>query len=121
MLSKEQVLDIIAYCDEHKINRKVRLKELGIGEWQFYTSRRRYLREELESGVPAGRFIQLRSTEKLVPESVSAMELSVNPGRKPRESASEMLHIECQTPRGGMLRMSGSITPVLLSTLLQSL
>lgn len=29
MLSKEQVLEIIAYCDDHGVQRKVRLRELA--------------------------------------------------------------------------------------------
>lgn len=40
MLSKEQVLEIIAYCDDHGVQRKVRLRKLGITEWNFYKSRR---------------------------------------------------------------------------------
>lgn len=40
MLSKEQVLEIIAYFDDHGVQRKVRLRELGITEWNFYKSRR---------------------------------------------------------------------------------
>lgn len=29
MLSKEQVLEIIAYCNDHGVQRKVRLRELA--------------------------------------------------------------------------------------------
>lgn len=32
MLSKEQVLEIISYCDTHGVQRKARLQELGISE-----------------------------------------------------------------------------------------
>ena len=46
MLSKEEVLEIISYCDSHKIQRSVRLKELGITHWEFYKSRRKYLENE---------------------------------------------------------------------------
>lgn len=49
MLSKEEVLDIIAYCKEHRIKRMDRLAQLGIGEWSFYEARKRYLREESEA------------------------------------------------------------------------
>ena len=46
MLSKEEVLEIISYCDTHEVQRKTRLRELGITEWNFYKSRRQYLRQE---------------------------------------------------------------------------
>lgn len=82
MLSKEEVLDIIAYCKEHRINRKDRLAQLGIGEWSFYESRRRYLKEESELSTRTGKFIQLRSTGGFVSDSVTYMEKSVNPDRK---------------------------------------
>ena len=36
MLSKEEVLEIIFYCDSHKINRSDRLQELGISHWNFF-------------------------------------------------------------------------------------
>lgn len=121
MLSKEEVLDIIAYCKEHRIYRKDRLAQLGIGEWSFYEARRRYLKAESETGTTSGRFIQLRSSGGFVSDSVTEMEKSVNPDRNLTDNSSDELKIECQTPRGGMLRMSGRVTPALLSTLLQNI
>ena len=46
MLSKEQVLEIIAYCDDHGVQRKVRLRELGITEWNSYKTHRQCLSQE---------------------------------------------------------------------------
>ena len=46
MLSKEEVLEIIAYCDTHKVRHGARLMELGISQWNFYKSRRRHLEKE---------------------------------------------------------------------------
>ena len=46
MLSKEEVLEIISYCDSHKVQRSTRLKELGITHREFYKSRRNYLENE---------------------------------------------------------------------------
>lgn len=120
MLSKEEVLDIIAYCKENNVNRKDRLAELGIGEWSFYEARRRYLKEEIESGKNDGHFVQLRSTGGFVQESITEMERAVNPGKRVKSVPAE-IKIECQTPRGGMLRMTGMITREFLSTILQSI
>ena len=46
MLSKEEVLGIITYCDSHNIKRSARLQELGISHWNFYKSRRHHLESE---------------------------------------------------------------------------
>ncbi|MCC8175089.1 MAG: hypothetical protein LIO91_01455 [Bacteroidales bacterium] len=54
MLTKEEVLDIIAYCDENGVKREDRLKELGISRWAYYASRRRYVKEEAEYAARPG-------------------------------------------------------------------
>ncbi len=123
MLSKEEVLDILAYCKEHGVNRKDRIRELGLTHWAFYKARRKYLEDEGEEGqAGGGRFIQLSTSGQVVPESVSGMERRVNPAKRlPGDKEVASLEIECRTPRGGMLRISGPVTPALLSTLLQSI
>ena len=70
MLSKEEVLDIISYCAEKGISRKVRLKELGIPVWQFYYSRDRWLEKERSEPVGEGKFIELRRSGRFIPASV---------------------------------------------------
>ena len=104
MLSKEEVLEIISYCDSHKIQRSVRLKELGITHWEFYKSRRKYLEnEKSHPHEDSGSFIQLESGGGFVPCSVTEMT------------------IECQTSRGGMVRINGKINAELLSVLVKNL
>ena len=50
MMTKEDVAQVIAYCDENKISCKQRLSELGISPWNFYGAKRRYvLKEEGEN------------------------------------------------------------------------
>ena len=46
MLGKEEGLEIISYCDSHKINRSARLQELGISHWNFYKLHRHHLKAE---------------------------------------------------------------------------
>ena len=36
MMTKEEVAQVIAYCDENKISYKQRLSELGVNPWSFY-------------------------------------------------------------------------------------
>lgn len=121
MLSKEEVLEIISYCDSHKIQRSTRLKELGITHWEFYKSRRKYLEnEKSHPHEDSGSFIQLGSGGGFVPCSVTEMEKSLNPGRK-LHASSESMTIECQTSRGGMMRINGKISTELLCALVKSL
>ena len=121
MLSKEEVLDIMSYCDTHKINRAHRLQQLGISHWQFYKSRRYHLqKEKTESSDDGGCFIQLKTSGEYVPSSVTAMEKGINPGKEPFRQ-SETLTVECRTSRGGMVRINGKISVELLSALVKSL
>ena len=45
MMTKEEVAQVIAYCDENKISYKQRLSELGINPWNFYDAKRKYARK----------------------------------------------------------------------------
>lgn len=36
MTAKEEVAQVIAYCDENKISYKQRLSELGVNPWSIY-------------------------------------------------------------------------------------
>ena len=42
MMTKEEVAQVIAYCDENKISYKQRLEEFGINPWSFYDAKRKY-------------------------------------------------------------------------------
>lgn len=57
MMTKEEVAQVIAYCDENKISYKRRLSELGISPWCFYDAKRKYAPKE--EGDNAGEFLQL--------------------------------------------------------------
>ena len=46
MMTKEEVAQVIAYCDENKISYKPRLSELGISPWSFYDAKRKYAPKE---------------------------------------------------------------------------
>ena len=120
MLSKEEVLEIISYCDTHGVQRKARLRELGITEWNFYKSRRQYLRQEKANPATGGSFIQLGAEGAFVPATVTEIERQVNPGRLD-SSKSEDLTLECRTSRGGMVRINGRLNAELLSALVRNL
>ena len=45
-MTKEEVAQVIDYCDENKISCKQRLPELGISPWNFYDAKRKYAPKE---------------------------------------------------------------------------
>jgi hypothetical protein len=59
MMTKEEVAEIVSYCEEHKISYKKRLKELDIPLWKFYDSKRRYCPDNKNTN---GEFLQLINT-----------------------------------------------------------
>lgn len=120
MLSKEQVLEIISYCESHGVTRKTRLQELGIREWDFYESRRRYLDQEKKEPTSTGHFIQLENGGDFVPSTVMELEGRYNGGRGKRVQADDVV-VECRTRRGGMIRISGKISVDLMGLLVREL
>ena len=56
-MTKEEVAQVIAYCDENKISYKQRLAELGINPWNFYDAKRKYAPKQ--EGESSGEFLQL--------------------------------------------------------------
>ena len=106
MMTKEEVAQVIAYCDENKISYKQRLSELGISPWNFYDAKRKYAPKEEEEN--AGEFLQL------IPGG-SFIRSPIKPSRsssKQKESAQETVavNIELRTPTGTMMRISGNLT-----------
>ena len=57
MMTKEEVAQVFACCDENKISYRHRLSELGISPWNFYGAKRKYAQKE--KGENAGEFLQL--------------------------------------------------------------
>lgn len=121
MLTKQEVLEIISYCQEHGISRKERLIQLGIGEWAFYSAKKKYLEQEATKPVAQGEFVQLASTGAFVPSSVTEMEKTVNPGRTPKQGPEKEIDVECRTVRGGMIRFHGALSAVQLAVIIQNL
>ena len=63
-MTKEEVAQVIAYCDENKISYKQRLSELRINPWNFYEAKRKYEprqdghnAEDFQQLVPGGSFL----------------------------------------------------------------
>ena len=106
-MTKEEVAQVIAYCDENKISYKQRLSELGISPWNFYDAKRKYAPKEEEEN--AGEFLQLIPGESFLPNPIKP---SRSRSSKQKESAQETVavNIELRTPTGTMMRISGNLT-----------
>lgn len=105
-MTKEEVAQVIAYCDENKISYKQRLSELGISPWNFYDAKRKYAPKE--EGDNAGEFLQLIPGGSFLPNPIKPSRSS----SKQKESAQETVavNIELRTPTGTMMRISGNLT-----------
>ena len=101
MMTKEEVAQVIAYCDENEISYEQRLSELGISPRNFYDAKRRYAPKD--EGENAGEFLQLIPGGSFLPNPIRP---SRSRSRKQKESAQETVavNIELRTPTGIMLR-----------------
>ena len=106
-MTKEEVAQVMAYCDEVKISYKQRLSELGISPWIFYDAKRKYAPKE--EGDNAGEFLQLIPGGSVLPYPIKP---SRSRSSKQKESAQESVavNIELRTPTGTMMRISGNLT-----------
>lgn len=123
MLSKEEVSDVISYCQEHGCTYKERLHELGIPEWKFYDSKYKYAIQERKNSVK-GQFLQLKtgSDGSLAPfPSFDSPKTGRKAdGSRTSTAAASMVSIELQTPTGTMMRIQGDMAPEHLAAIIQS-
>ena len=85
-MTKEEVAQVIAYCDENKISYKQLLSELGISPWSFYDAKRKYAPKE--EGDNAGEFLQLIPGGSFLPNTIKPSRSSRS---KQKESAQKTL------------------------------
>lgn len=100
-MTKEEVAQVIAYCDEVKISHRQRLQELWISPWSFYDAKRKYAPKE--EGGNAGEFLQLITGGSFLPNPIRPLR---SRSSKQKDSARETVEvsIELRTPTGTMLR-----------------
>ena len=59
MMTREEVAEIMTYCQEHTVSHKDRLAELGIAPWRFYDAKSRYAKQQAQAESCGGLFLQL--------------------------------------------------------------
>ena len=96
MMTKEEIAEVVAYCDENKISYKQRLSELGISECK-------------QDGDSAGDFLQLVPGGTFLPNPIKPAR-SKSGKQKDAERNVVSVCIELRTPTGTMIRISGDLT-----------
>ena len=100
-MTKEEVAQVMAYCDENKISYKQRLSELGISPWCFYDAKRKYAPKE--EGENAGEFLHLIPGGTFLSNPIKPSR-SRSSKQKASAQGAEDVSIELRTPTGTMLR-----------------
>lgn len=115
MLTREEIADIVQYHNEHGVTYKSRLKEIGISEWRFYESKRRYT--EVQAGErAAGEFLQL-----VRGNSCQEPMLTSRKTDRVRKSGHEFgpMSIEMRTQIGTVLQIQGNLDVTMVQAIIQ--
>lgn len=107
-MTREEVAEIISYCQTNQISYKARLQELGIPTWKFYDAKAKYAEEEAAENSQ-GAFLQLRSGDSFVPMPSFAAKSGQKSRSKRQTDEPRSLSVELRTPNGTMMRISGEM------------
>ena len=118
MMTREEILEIDRYCQEHKMSYRKRLDELHIPFWNFYKAKRKYRLED-ESSTSRGEFVQL------VPGTFSSGMMPVRNGKKVAATkggaeTESFITVELRTASGTAIRIQGSMTAAHLRELISA-
>ena len=110
-VSKEQVIEIERYCDEHGITRKQRIDELGLSHSAYY-----YTRGMLSEGeLHGGQFIPIMSGSGLM----QAASMPVGKSKRKQTSVqTELMTIEVRISSGAEMCLIGNFSAEMLLTIL---
>ena len=111
-VSKEQVIEVERYCDEHGITRKQRIDELGLSHTSYYYTRSLLSEEEIHGG----QFLPIMSGSVLMPTAASMP--SAKSRRKQAQVQTEPMTIEVRTSSGAEMRLMGNFSAEMLRTIL---
>ena len=106
-MTKEEVAQVITYCEENKISYKQHLAELGVNPWSFYDAKRKYAPKQ--EGDNTGEFLQLVPGGSFLPDPIKPAR-SKSGKQKDAEKGVIAVSIELRTPTGTLMRISGDLT-----------
>lgn len=106
-VSKEQVIEVERYCDEHGVTRRQRIAELGLCSTSYYYTRGLLTDEEIHGG----QFLPIMSgSGSMAPASRTKKRSSIQPGTP--------MTIEIRTSKGAEMRLIGSFNADMLRSIL---
>ena len=117
-MTREEVVEIMDYCKEHKVTYKSRLEEFNIPVWLFYGSKSRYAAEQSSGKLTQGEFIELPHSGSFVPVPSFA-------GTSRRKQKNTLLppsglkEIEIRTPDNGAIHICGELNEKELFSIIQ--
>lgn len=124
MLTREEILEVITYCSEHKITQQQRIDELGISRNSYYWWKRKYQDEDkLMGNTDRGEFIQLPNSGRFVPAKMPPAKTSgIAAARRTnsRDSEAGRISVELCSPSGMTMRIDGMLTAAHLRELISS-
>lgn len=106
-MTKEEVAQVLTYCEENNVSYKHRLSELGVNPWSFYDAKRKYAPKQESDN--AGEFLQLLPGGSLLPDPLKPAR-SKSGKQKNAEKGVMAISIELRTPTGTLMRISGDLT-----------
>lgn len=118
-MTKEEVLQVVSYCQQHNVTYSSYLSQHGIPKWKFYKSKCKYIAEEEKAGR-TGEFVQLVPGEPALPIDLSAYE-SRRGRQKKKPVVREELKLEVRCPSGKVLRLQGDLSADQLRELIKAL
>lgn len=118
-MTKEEVASIVMYCNDNGVSYKSRLSELGVPEWKFFESKRRYVKEQASSASPTDEFLQLTAGDDFVPMPSFAAKTGRGFSKK-NAQAPKMISVELRTPNGTMMRIQGELDKECLQSIIQA-
>lgn len=118
-MTREEVAEIMSYCQEHSVSYKSRLAELGIPGWKFFDSKARYAKDQTESQSADGEFLQLSAGGAFVPMPSFASTTGRKPKSKKSDTQAQMMSIELKTPGGTLMRIQGEFDASFLRAIIQ--
>lgn len=105
-MTKEEVKQIMSYCEEQKISFKTRLQELDIPLWKFYDAKRKYIAHDNDFGG----FLELLPGSQFFSNAIKPGRTRGRSKCKCDNSEPAAVSIELKIANGTMMRISGSLT-----------
>ncbi|MCR5709671.1 MAG: hypothetical protein K6G79_04230, partial [Bacteroidales bacterium] len=110
MLTREQILEIDAFCAEHGVSCQSRLDELQIPRHQYFRWKRKY-REEDECGPSQeGSFVQISPGGPFMSPMMPPERTRGRAKGKDGTAEQSFLTIELRTASGTAMRIQGNMT-----------